>query len=98
MREIAWQELNKSGKLVTKRKSFQTDAALERFVEKLFDKDNFYTILDKTYWRVRYRKPNNRTEIIPVRFWSRDEAQRFIDHMNGQQNGLRYEMASCGHC
>ena len=45
MREIAWQEFNKSGKLVTKRKSFQTDAALERFVEKLFNKDNYYTIL-----------------------------------------------------
>lgn len=45
MREIAWQEFNKNDKLVTKRKSFKTDEALERFIEKLTEKDNFYTIL-----------------------------------------------------
>lgn len=45
MREIAWQEFNKSDKLVTKRKSFKTDEALEKFIEKLTEKDNFYTFL-----------------------------------------------------
>lgn len=45
MREIAWQEFSKSGRLVTKRKSFKTPEAAERFVERLFGKDNFYTIL-----------------------------------------------------
>lgn len=45
MREIAWQEFNKSDKLVTKRKSFKTDQALEKFIEKLMEKDNFYTVL-----------------------------------------------------
>lgn len=45
MREIAWQEFNKSDRLVTKRKSFKTDEALEKFIEKLTEKDNFYTIL-----------------------------------------------------
>ena len=45
MREIAWQEFNKSDKLVTKRKSFKTDEALEKFIEKLTEKDNFYTVL-----------------------------------------------------
>ena len=45
MREIAWQEFNKRDKLVTKRKSFKTDEALEKFIEKLTEKDNFYTVL-----------------------------------------------------
>ena len=54
------------------------------------------------FWRVRIRKPNGRTEIIPHRFWTPDEAKRLIEHMNNQkeitEKGLRYEMASCGHC
>lgn len=45
MREIAWQEFNKSGRLVTKRKSFKTTEAMEKFIEKVSEKDNFYTIL-----------------------------------------------------
>ena len=45
MNELAWQEYNKSGRIVTKRKTFKTDAAMERFIEKLVDKDNFYQIL-----------------------------------------------------
>lgn len=45
MSEVAWQEFNKSDRLVTKRKSFKTDEAMERFIEKLTEKDNFYTIL-----------------------------------------------------
>lgn len=45
MREIAWQEFNKSGRLVTKRKSFKTTETMEKFIEKVSGKDNFYTIL-----------------------------------------------------
>lgn len=45
MKEIVWQEFNKSDRLVTKRKSFKTDEALEKFIEKLTEKDNFYTVL-----------------------------------------------------
>lgn len=32
-------------KLITKCKSFRTEAALDRFIEKLYDKDNFWQIL-----------------------------------------------------
>lgn len=45
MYEVAWQEISKSGKVLTKRKSFQTQKALEKFIEKLYDKDSFYGIL-----------------------------------------------------
>lgn len=45
MKEIVWQEFNKSDRLVTKRKSFKSDEAVEKFIEKLTEKDNFYTIL-----------------------------------------------------
>lgn len=45
LKEIVWQEFNKSDRLVTKRKSFKTAEALEKFIEKLTEKDNFYTIL-----------------------------------------------------
>ena len=45
MKEIMWQEFNKSDRIVTKRKSFKSDEAMEKFIEKLTEKDNFYTIL-----------------------------------------------------
>lgn len=45
MKEIVWQEFNKSDRLVTKRKSFKTSEALEKFIEKITEKDNFYSIL-----------------------------------------------------
>lgn len=45
MNEIVWQEFNKSDRLVTKRKSFKNSEALEKFIEKLTEKDNFYTII-----------------------------------------------------
>ena len=45
MKEIVWQEFNKSDRLVTKRKSCKTGEAMEKFIEKLTEKDNFYTIL-----------------------------------------------------
>ena len=45
MKEISWQEFNKSDRVVTKRKSFKTEEAMKKFIEKLVEKDNFYTIL-----------------------------------------------------
>ena len=45
MMEISWQEFNKSERLVTKRKTFKTAEAMQKFIEKLVEKDNFYTIL-----------------------------------------------------
>ena len=45
LKEIVWQEFNKSDRLVTKRKSFKTDEALEKFIEKLTEKGNFHSIL-----------------------------------------------------
>lgn len=42
--EVCWQEFNASGRLVTKRKSFKTERAFNKFVEKLFKKDSFYKI------------------------------------------------------
>lgn len=45
MYEVAWQEINKQDRIVTKRKEFKTAEAMQRFIEKLFEKDNFYCIL-----------------------------------------------------
>lgn len=45
MFEVMWQEFNKSDRLVTKRKSFKTTEAMEKFIEKVSENDNFYTIL-----------------------------------------------------
>ena len=45
LKEIVWQEFNKSDRLVTKRKSFKTAEALEKFIEKLTEKGNFHSIL-----------------------------------------------------
>lgn len=45
MKELMWQEFNKSDRLVTKRKTFKTDEAMQMFIEKLIEKENFYTIL-----------------------------------------------------
>ena len=45
MFEVAWQEFNKSDRIVTKRKAFKTEAARDSFVEKLYEKDNFYSLI-----------------------------------------------------
>lgn len=45
MFEVAWQEFDRKAEIVTKRKSFRTEAALNRFIEMLYDKDNFWQIL-----------------------------------------------------
>ena len=43
--EVAWQEFGRNGQLVTKRKGFKTEAAMQRFIDKLYSKDNFYKVL-----------------------------------------------------
>lgn len=43
--EVAWHEFTKSGSIVTKRKEFKTEKALQNFVARLEEKDNFYRIL-----------------------------------------------------
>lgn len=45
MNEIIWQEFNKSGRLVVKRKRFANERAMERYIKKLFVKDSFYQLL-----------------------------------------------------
>lgn len=45
MNEIMWQEINKSDRIVTKRKTFKSREAMQKFIEKLTGKDNFCTIL-----------------------------------------------------
>lgn len=45
MYEVVWMQFNTAGELVTKRKGFESEAARERFVRKLFDRDDFHSIL-----------------------------------------------------
>ena len=45
MKELMWQEFNKSDRLVTKRKTFKTDEDMQKFIEKLIEKENFYIVL-----------------------------------------------------
>ena len=45
MTEIVWQEIKKNGEIVTKQRTFKTEKAAEKFIEKLYYKDNFYNIL-----------------------------------------------------
>lgn len=41
MFEVTYQEVNKRDEVVTKRKSFKTAAARDKFVERASQKDNF---------------------------------------------------------
>ena len=41
MFEVAWREVTTAGRIVLKRKSFATEAARDRFIDRLFTKDNF---------------------------------------------------------
>ena len=50
MFEIAWKEVAKTGRIVYKRKSFTREIAMERFIDKLFQKDNFLEIVASRYW------------------------------------------------
>lgn len=43
--EVCYQEFNDNGKIVTKRRKFKTARAFNKFMEQLFQKDNFHKIL-----------------------------------------------------
>ncbi len=45
MKEISWQEINRKGEIKTKTRTFQTEKAADKFLEKLHQKDSFYRIL-----------------------------------------------------
>lgn len=45
MFEIAWQEFNRKCEVVTKRRTFRSEAALDKFIDKLHEKENFWQIL-----------------------------------------------------
>lgn len=45
MFEVVWIEVDKSDRIVSKRKSFKTQLERDKFIDKLFDKDNFLNIL-----------------------------------------------------
>jgi hypothetical protein len=45
IKTVAWQEFNKKDEVVTKSKEFKTAQALEKFMNKLVEKNNFYRIL-----------------------------------------------------
>lgn len=45
MFEVTYQEVNKRDEVVTKRKSFKTAAARDKFVERASQKDNFLCVL-----------------------------------------------------
>lgn len=45
MNEITWQEVNSRDQIITKRKSFDSAEKMEKFIEKLEQKDNFIGIL-----------------------------------------------------
>ena len=45
MFEVAYQEINKKDEVVTKRKSFKSEEARQKFVEKLSQKDDFVCIV-----------------------------------------------------
>lgn len=54
-------------------------------------------------YRIRERKTNGRTQIIPIKFRTREEAQAFIDRQNTAMEKkpvpgvVRLEMASSKH-
>ena len=45
MFEVMWQEFNRKNQVVTKRKGFRSEAAMDKFINKLHDKDNFWQII-----------------------------------------------------
>ena len=45
MYEVAWMEIQSSGKIVTKRKSFKSSEAREKFVSRLFEKGILYHLI-----------------------------------------------------
>ncbi len=45
MFEVAWKEFNRSDRIVVKRRAFKTEKARNSFIDKLFQKDNFFEIV-----------------------------------------------------
>lgn len=45
VKEMRWQEFSKSGEIRTKQKAFPDGKALDKFLERLEKKDNFYRVL-----------------------------------------------------
>lgn len=45
MYEIAWQEIDRKGNVVSKRRAFKSNSARATFAEKLTEKDSFYRVL-----------------------------------------------------
>ena len=43
--EFSWQEIGKNDKITSKRKAFKSKDARDKFLEKLYDKDNLYQVL-----------------------------------------------------
>ena len=50
------------------------------------------TKMVKKIYRVRERKENGRTQIIPLRFETKEKAEQFIEMQNAK--GYKLEMAS----
>jgi hypothetical protein len=44
-KELAWQEFNKRDQVVTKRKEFNSEEEMIKFIDKLVEKETFYQIL-----------------------------------------------------
>lgn len=45
MKEVAWREFDRNDRLTTKRKVFQSETAMQRFIAKLEQKSNFHSIV-----------------------------------------------------
>ncbi len=45
LKEVAWQEFDRNDRVTTKTKEFKTEKALDRFLKKLVEKNNFYRII-----------------------------------------------------
>lgn len=45
MYELAWQEIDRKGYIINKRKAFKSSRARTAFVEKLLEKNSFYRTL-----------------------------------------------------
>ena len=45
MCEVAYLEINSKYQIVSKRREFKTEAAMQKFIEKLFESGNLYQLL-----------------------------------------------------
>lgn len=46
---VHWREINRAGFIIPREKFFQTERALNRFIEKLEEKDNFVEVIELLY-------------------------------------------------